>query len=133
MKTKQLLSTLSILFFILLAFSVSFDFTNNTVELVCLLVGLFGMIGTAGASVFNPKIWNASHGPGGIKYKEAFKVLVVVIYSLIIINSILSVFHLIPSTFDVFKFSSWIVGYTAMISPNLAYIFQKELKKESMS
>lgn len=132
MKTEKVTSIASVLFFILLAFSVSFEFTNNMAELICLLVGLFGMISTAGASVFNPKIWKASHGPEGIKYEEAFKMLVGVIYSLIIINSILSIFHLVPSSFDTFKFSSWIVGYAAMISPNLAYIFQKELK-ESMS
>ncbi|MFK7952620.1 MAG: hypothetical protein AB8B73_07210 [Ekhidna sp.] len=131
MKLKRIVSIISVLFFILLAFSISYEFDNSTLKLVSLLTGLFGTLATAGASVFNPKVWNSSHGPDGIKYEDAFKMLVAVIFSLIIISSILGIFHIIPDSFNSFKFASWIVGYAAMITPNLAYLFDKETYTKS--
>ncbi|MEO9870921.1 hypothetical protein [Ekhidna sp.] len=131
MKKKKLFAVLNIVAFFLLAFSVSFEFANHQLELTLLLIGLIGTLVSAAFSVFNQKVWNASHGPREAQYEGAFKLLVSVIFMLIIIKAILSIAHLIPNSLDIFNFFTWIVGYTAMVSPNLIHIFKDHAKSKS--
>lgn len=133
MKKKRIITVASLVFFTLLAFSVSYKFANAAIELTCLLTGLIGTVATASMTIFSQKVWKESHGPVGIKYEEAFKLLIGVIFSLIILNAALSLFHLIPTSFDTLKFALWIIGYSAMVSPNLAYIFSEEVGKDSIA
>ncbi len=127
MKRKKTFAIINIISFLLLAFSLSFQFQDPAIELTCLLTGLIGTVISAVLSVFNPNIWNASHGPKANQYKGAFVMLVSVIFSLIILRAVLISANLIPNSLDFINLSIWIVGYAAIISPNLTYLFQRHI------
>ena len=132
MKRKKTFAIINIMSFLLLAFSVSFEFQDPAIELTCLLSGLVGTVVSAGYSVFNRNVWDASHGPGNIQYEGAFKLLVSIIFLSIMLHSFLRITHLLPASLDALSFGIWIVGYAAMISPNLIHIFKSKTESESL-